>query len=466
MDSSIRRTNPDDDDDDDFDVGFGHLHQITNLNTNGKRRHPQTQVSTIEPITPQSEQPPDRDAENSLNDFTYFQEWLLLEILVRLPVKSIFRFKCVCKHWLSIISDPSFARSYVINRSSQCFRILYRYIYVSGFQEILCRLRPDVYMSQKSSLLFLSSFEEQQQLDQYKVLAMSNGLFLYCLLGPLIYYVCDPVTGQWVSLPRPGKNIHFRPAYTGEGLVSRVNDENVVTSYKVVRVEWIPEESNVLNLEAFSSDTGEWREVKLFVAHGVRLLKRGVGPILFNGILHWFTYEHGMVAFDPYKNAREGHLINLPEGRDTASVYKYDGIFRMCDECQGHLRYFETAPDIENHFCFSMWELKDYDKGEWYLEHQATLRDIWSDDPNLNGNLLRVTFVPLAFHPFKLDVVYLRCVELCCIVSYSMRTKKMDVTFLPISSAHNLSWRVLIPFVLPMWPTPVPPLSRKAIKSF
>ncbi|KAM0834503.1 hypothetical protein ACQ4PT_063561 [Festuca glaucescens] len=42
---------------------------------------------------------------------TELPEELLLEILIRLPVKSLLRFKCVSKAWRREISDPSFIRS-------------------------------------------------------------------------------------------------------------------------------------------------------------------------------------------------------------------------------------------------------------------------------------------------------------------------------------------------------------------
>ncbi|XP_057433676.1 F-box/kelch-repeat protein At3g23880-like [Lotus japonicus] len=39
-------------------------------------------------------------------------EDLIAEVLLLLPVRSLLRFKCVCKSWRSLISDPQFAKSH------------------------------------------------------------------------------------------------------------------------------------------------------------------------------------------------------------------------------------------------------------------------------------------------------------------------------------------------------------------
>lgn len=435
-----------------------------------KRKHstePVNQVNTAIITTKPNPNSPDLRLFTFTYDLTHLPESLLLEILFKLPVKSIFRFKCVCKNWRTLISDPSFARTYISQRldSKLSFRILYRYVYVTEFRDILDRLRPDVYISHKFSVLFLSTFKEQQQADQFKVLAMSNGLILCCLLGPLIYYVCDPVTRQWVTLPRGSQNSPNRhPIIFGEGLVSKVSDDRVLTSYKAVKIEWLSVESNFLNLETYSSETGHWTEHRLFCPTRFRLLKRGGGPIHFDGKLHWFVYEHGMVAYDPYKDSKKCRLIKFPEGRDVGNEYKYDGLYRLCDECKGQLRYFEVAPERSEVFCFSMWVVKDYEKGEWVNEFRVTRSDLWSADAMLSSSLMKFTFIPLSFHPFDLDIVYMRCVEKSCIVSYNIPTKRLDVCCNPVGIVEDLSWRVVIPFVLPIWPTPIPVAARKAVK--
>lgn len=462
----------------DGDGDQSHRHQIT---YSRKRKHSQSQV-----ITPTDSTQLVPISESSVlglvllaHTFTYdihnLPDSLLLEILSRLPLKSIFRFKCVCKHWLTLISQPSFSRFYfsrmrtanASSSSSISFRILYRYIYVSKFKDVLDRFRPETYNSEKFSVLFLSTFEEQQQSDQFKVLAVSNGLILCCLLGPLVYYVCDPVTRQWVTLPRGREKSPDRhPIFFGEGFVSRVNEDNVLTSYTVVRVELLNSFSTHLNLETFSSETGKWVDYRLPCPNPIALLKRGGGPITFNGILHWFVYKHGMVAFDPHQDPKSCRIIQFPDDRDIESEHKHDGLYRLCDECQGKLRFFEVSPDSCSFYCFSMWDLKDYEKGEWCCEFKVTRSDLSSSDPELTTWLMTATFLPLSFHPFNLDIIYLRCVELCCVVSYDIKNKKLEIACKPIGVVEDLSWRVVVPFVIPRWPTPVPipPVPKKVVK--
>ncbi|KAF5755074.1 putative F-box domain-containing protein [Helianthus annuus] len=452
-----------------------HLHNQTQI-THPKNKKQNTQSQTLSQITNPISNTSVLGLVLLAHTFTYdltnFPESLLLEIISRLPLKSIFKFKCVCKHWLTLISQPSFSKFYfnvTANSASSSvqFRILYRYIYVSKFKDVLDRFRPEVYNSHKFSVLFLSSFEEQQQSDQFKVLGVSNGLILCCLLGPLVYYVCDPVTRQWVTLPR-GRDMSAstHPIFFGEGFVSRVDENNVVVGYTVVRVELLSLRTNYLSLEAFSSETGKWVDYKLPCESPIALMKRGGGPVCFNGNFHWFVYDHGMVAFDPNKEPKSCRLIQFPEDREVETEYKHDGLYRLCDECQGKLRFFEVAYDVCSFYCFSMWDMKDYEKGEWCSEFKVTRSDLSSSDPELNGWLMKAKFLPLSFHPFDLDIVYLRCVELACVVSYSIRNKTLDVVAKPIGVVDDLSWRVVIPFVIPKWPTPVPipPVPKKVVK--
>jgi len=47
-----------------------------------------------------------------MNETLYLPSELIIQILLRLSVKSLLRFKCVCKSWFSLISDPHFANSH------------------------------------------------------------------------------------------------------------------------------------------------------------------------------------------------------------------------------------------------------------------------------------------------------------------------------------------------------------------
>jgi len=56
----------------------------------------------------------------------YLPDELITQILLRLPVKSLIRFKSVSKSWCSLISNPSFAKSqFQITAATHTRRILF-----------------------------------------------------------------------------------------------------------------------------------------------------------------------------------------------------------------------------------------------------------------------------------------------------------------------------------------------------
>ncbi|RDX80949.1 F-box/kelch-repeat protein, partial [Mucuna pruriens] len=54
-------------------------------------------------------------------------EDLIQEILLRLPVRSLLRFKCVCKSWHSIVSNPQFAKFHFDLAAEPTNRLLLRF---------------------------------------------------------------------------------------------------------------------------------------------------------------------------------------------------------------------------------------------------------------------------------------------------------------------------------------------------
>ncbi|GJS13395.1 putative F-box domain-containing protein [Tanacetum coccineum] len=409
-------------------------------------------------------------------DIQNLPDSLLVEILARLPANSIFKFKCVSKHWQTLISHPSFYQRHSSLSSLLPFRIVYRYIYVSNFKELIDRFQPEIYStSSEFSVLYLSGIDQERERENnehFKVLAMSNGLVLFqATRTSTHYYICDMITRRWVmTLPESSYRVMTLPESSyeyafGEGLVSRVK-ENVVISYRVVRVILYRHPLGYLILQMLSSETGEWFGYTLPCSTPIQLFKRGVGPICFNGILHWFIHDHGMVAFDPYKEPKSCRIIRLPDDINTESVLKHDGAYRLCDGCQGTLRYFQVEPEASELYCFSMWVMKDYEKGEWCCEFKVRRRDLHSSDAELSSWLLKATFLPLSFHPLDVNVVYLRCIELGWIVTYHVQDRRLDVACKQIGDAEDLSWRVVVPFVLPRWPANVPVPRRFDLRPF
>nr|XP_011462669.1 PREDICTED: F-box protein At3g07870-like isoform X2 [Fragaria vesca subsp. vesca] len=137
--------------------------------------------------------------------FQQLPQALVIDILSRLLVKPLLNCRCVCKSWLSIISDPQFSFVHLpkspigilinTNPEKRTSRIIdYTQIEESADSQFhLEKMR----FSTKNSLPPLSCFE---------LINSCNGLLLLAEVGPNIdgpfpLYVCNPILGEFIALP-------------------------------------------------------------------------------------------------------------------------------------------------------------------------------------------------------------------------------------------------------------------------
>uniref|UniRef100_A0A5B6YN56 F-box domain-containing protein n=1 Tax=Davidia involucrata TaxID=16924 RepID=A0A5B6YN56_DAVIN len=161
---------------------------------------------------------------NSKSHIDNLSEELLVEILRRLPLKPANRSKCVSKRWFNLISTTYFARryrSFIVNHTPPS-ALFYQHTRLGT--EVLPPDRTGVHIASTGESIFESPgfflnflpssppppppLDQQLQLQHpapFYCLASSNGLVLCCatLSFQRLYYVCNPFTMRWVTLPLP-----------------------------------------------------------------------------------------------------------------------------------------------------------------------------------------------------------------------------------------------------------------------
>ncbi|XP_073138727.1 putative F-box/kelch-repeat protein At1g15680 [Henckelia pumila] len=378
-------------------------------------------------------------------------ESILMEVLLRLPLLALHRFKVVCKDWLSLTSTDYFLDKYKLYATRGWDSSRWAFVSCKAYDcseshdpveahELLIDLHSG---DLKCPIPNRSKDDVPTTTSSYRIMGVSNGLVLYQWWiggssrnevehGPN-WGVCNPVTRQRVVLPRGISEHHWRDIW---GLVTRTKD-GVVASFTVVRYGL-----KLSGFEVFSSETGEWKHSHAYInLPRPAFLHRT--PTDVGGILHWIIYcpydVSGIVAFDP--RISDSRVIPLP-------VTEWNNRrIGMCGTHDGHLRYVEFAAKS-----LRVWELKDYGRGDnWLLQHRTTVADILQDVHLERATLRSKTKLkPICFHPLDPDVVYLGCNH--GFLSYNMREGKSQVLktcHAPRDGSRYYKWRRAFCLVIP-----------------
>ncbi|XP_010928709.1 F-box protein CPR1-like [Elaeis guineensis] len=207
---------------------------------------------------------------------------VIFEVLSRLPVKSLIRFKATCKAWLALISEPYFIAShYKRSRANPSLLIL--------------PLKQDIFQETVDLYSYKKEARVSELLLQRKLPCEDRLLALYpCQVNGIImlfsersFHICNPSTKEFLTLSPPYSD-HAHHC-VGFGLDSSTN------KYKVVRVFLRSFDENTqdydLGCEIFTLGDGSWRTIDGPPCTIVRNCPATVGEVVY-----WPTYkkEHGM----------------------------------------------------------------------------------------------------------------------------------------------------------------------------
>ncbi|PIA60746.1 hypothetical protein AQUCO_00300333v1 [Aquilegia coerulea] len=356
------------------------------------------------------------------------QEDLLSEILIRVPIKSLFRSKVVSKRWRILISDQIFINSYI--KRSKSFPTL-----ISGF--FYSEIKKKTSDSDGEEINFLNttissnngrlddddglvscidknlSFLSSSIQGSVVILDSSNGILLCTdkrVFPNSNYFVCNPLTKQWISLSKPRDH--------GDGVGKTrlycYNVDEFFTQKTEFMVVCVVEKT----LEIYSSETRKWKKPKVFEDHATPFpfsWGKFCRLTLFNGSAYWFGGDGKRISVYDFNKEIISYIeLGLPLVGPTWSIMGVsDGSM-----------YFAQS----NFTDFRLWVIAD--GNELSLKHMVEYENCI---PNHKRNSRPAGFLPLAFHPLDDNLVLVKLTRgsKFALIEWTREVSKLSAKLMP-----------------------------------
>ncbi|KAL9248070.1 hypothetical protein vseg_021432 [Gypsophila vaccaria] len=259
--------------------------------------------------------------DNETNVFvnqTLPDELIFYEILARLPIAPLCRFKTVSKNWHSVISSHTFAKT----RSKLFPKMLLLYSETEDLESSLFLLSYDEHAGN------VVTFEELESEDNefYVVVGSSNGLLCLYLLEYERYSIWNPSTHEYEQVGpcrEDDEDFEFPTAF-GFGYASSIDDYRLLAVYHS-------------RFYLFSCNVWTWKKLDgpKFDEYYRLLIDGFANNVCIDGVLYMSFGTHaisngmvGIIAFD-----LAGETMTKVAGVDWLTGYaKVDRLF-MIDGC-------------------------------------------------------------------------------------------------------------------------------------
>ncbi|KAJ4965844.1 hypothetical protein NE237_017693 [Protea cynaroides] len=287
-----------------------------------------------------------------------------MEILVKLPIKSLVRFKCVSKDWFTMISDPLFAEAQL-----QQVKPVYGLIYQQS-------LEPGIlsyFNLQKGKGKQIDFNVDELSLWETLLRDSCNGLLLlHEHFFDHQFYVYNLIIQWHLKLPP------FLPGYKIKYSWSSLVDDNsnhkykVVITFKKLRIkvsDTVSYKCGVFTLgdREGGGDGNSWRVLDMPTAYKLAFCK----PLSLNGALHWMTYIKS-----EERTEVDGYVLLMDIAHEKCREQKFDYQFYVCNPIiQWHLKLPKFCPGYKIH---SWSSLLVYDNSNHKYKIVITFCDIVS----------------------------------------------------------------------------------------
>ncbi|TVU46644.1 hypothetical protein EJB05_06191, partial [Eragrostis curvula] len=312
---------------------------------------------------------------------------LIVEILCRVPYRSLCRFKGVSRSWLALCSDPDIRK-----KSPQTLSGFFCYARVHDddehglrFLNISGRGRPLV----DPSLPFLQG------------LGYDSFMFKQCCSGLVLcscrksswgsfeadYVVCNPATRKWTVLPDTGEQ--HNAIHT---LCLGFNPSMPSCFYVFLFV--LNPSQYLMRVKIYSSETGAW----IFRQHewGDDSIKLNddAGPVFCNGNLYAVTSDLSLITVDT--EGTTWRKILMPHRSLLAKFLEFEAFIT---HSQGRL--YATHIDSRNDNQLSIWQFEADGNEHWALKHTASITRLLGRHKDRYNEFYQV----IAAHP-ELNLIF------------------------------------------------------------
>lgn len=314
-----------------------------------------------------------------------FHEDLLQEILVRLPARSLLKFRCVSRSWYSLITSSRFIVAHVChNNKAKNHHVLLR-TFNQADRQVGYKLCHD--NENLDEILTINCPFVSLRNKFLRMVGCVNGLV--CLSDDVVevmdtVIIWNPVIRRFLALPKLELDVDSTDlgrSVLGFGHDSFKND------YKVIRIAYRKNPDfeacqNEASIAIFRISSHCW---EVTGAASVPLLDTRQAYV--NGIIHWLAYNKLVVGFD-MKNEAFSDMM-LPETLQNANISDLT-IASWCDL----LAVFQNGYWSGT---LSLWVMKDYGVPstwvkQFVIESYVIVRSLRSNEcvilENIGGKLV------------------------------------------------------------------------------